>query len=434
MSQLIEQVLIEQNPHWNGISYHHTLMRTHDKEALADLTLPEIQIVTGIRRCGKSTLLQTLINHLMSQVEAKSLLYINFDDPNYLEMCNNPSSLYSIVTTAEKLTASSVSYLFLDEVQNLQSWEKYVKSVYDIKRFRKIIVTGSNAELLAGNYATLLSGRYIETRIYPLTFREFLLNNAISNRFELVKQKAKTLALLDSMLNFGSFPRIHDLPDPAVKRKLLKSYYETLLLKDCISNHAVRDTKAFINLAHYLISQAANLYSYNSLSKIIGSNETTIQNFIQILENAYFIEELKNFSYSLKTQTKAKKKIYCIDNGLITATTFKFSNNYGKLLENLIYTELRKQHKKIYFSHDAIECDFIVHEENPLAIQSCYEFTADNRERELKGLLNAMEKFSIPQGLIITYDYEENFSDRIKILPFWKWAAFPDDIPLPGLI
>lgn len=425
MNHLIEQTLIEQNPHWDGSSYHHAFTRLHDKVALADLALNEIQIVTGIRRCGKSTLLQTLINHLMQQVDAKSLLYINFDDPNYLEMCSNPSSLYSIVTTSEKLTESSVNYLFLDEVQNLASWEKYVKSVYDSKRFKKIIVTGSNADLLVGNYATLLSGRYVETRVYPLNFQELLLNNAITDRLQLIKQKPKTLALLDLMLNFGGFPRIHDLSDHVERRKLLKSYYETLLLKDCISNHAVRDIKAFINLAHYLINQTANLYSYNSLGKIIGSNETTIHNFIQILENAYFIEELKSFSYSLKAQTKAKKKIYCIDNGLITATTFKFSNNYGKLLENLIYSELKKQDKKVYFYNEAIECDFIVHDENPLAIQSCYEFTADNRTRELNGLVKAMEKFSIPQGLIITYDYEENFSDRIKILPFWKWAAFP---------
>jgi len=423
MDQLIEQILIEQNPHWEGEVYAQSLERGHNKTAIADLRLDEIQIITGIRRCGKSTLLQALINHLIRQHAAKSILYINFDDPNYAEVCENASNIYTIITTAEKLTTHTIEYLFLDEVQNVESWEKYVKSAYDNRRFKKIFVTGSNADLLTSNYAKLLSGRYIETHVYPLSFQELLINNGITNQLQLVRQKAQVLVLLDTMLNFGGFPRIYHLDDPASRRRILKSYYETILLKDCISNHDVRDVKSFINLTHYVVSQNSNLYSYNSLSRALGINEETTQNFIQILQNSYLIDELRNYSYSLKVQSRSKKKTYCIDNGLITATTFKFSNNYGKLLENLVYAELKKQYgKDIYFYQDDIGCDFIVHGENPFVIQVCYQLDLENRNREVKGLMAAMEKFSIIDGFIITYNQEEVINDNIKIVPFWKWS------------
>lgn len=226
------------------------------------------------------------------------------------------------------------------------------------------------------------------------------------------------------MLNFGGFPRVWEIKDDVARRKILQSYYETILLKDCVTNHNVRDIKAFLNLAHYLINNISSLYSYNSLHKALGTNETTIQNFIQILQDAYLIDEIKNFSFSLKQQSKAKKKIYCIDNGLINATTFKFSSNYGKLLENLVFSELKKRYQKnIYFYNDQVKCDFIIHNEDRIAIQVCYQLDPENRERELKGLLTAMQQFSIPHGLIITYNQAENITDNISALPFWKWTA-----------
>lgn len=423
---LLEQVIAEQNPHWDKVPYDHAFKRLHDKEAINDLNLEEMQIITGIRRCGKSTLLHTLINHLMTQLDPQSILYINFDDPNYIPVCNDATALYDVLTTAEKLSGHKVDYLFLDEVQNVEAWEKYVKSMYDSKRFKKIIVTGSNADLLNSDYASLLTGRYIEARLFPLTYQEVLLNNGITNRLQLIKQKPLTLKLLDDMLNFGGFPRIHDIKTEQQRRKVLKGYYEIILLKDCIKNHKVRDTRTLINLSHYLITNAATAYSYNSLSKAIQSNENTVKHFIQIFENAYFIEELKQFSYSLKKQTRMRKKTYCIDNGLITVTTFKFMDSIGKLLENLVYTELRKiPNHEIYFYNEQKECDFILHNTNkPLAVQVCYVLNPGNRDREINGLIAAMDQYSIPEGLIITYDQEETLSNNMQVVPFWKFFSF----------
>jgi predicted AAA+ superfamily ATPase len=426
MSNSYEQTISEQNPHWAGVAYTHSFKRSHEVHPLSSLELEEIQVITGIRRSGKSTLLQTLINSLMKQTDPKSILYINFDDPKYTDTLADAGSIYSIVTTAETMARQPIHYLFLDEVQNVENWETYVKSVYDMKRFKKIFVTGSNSHLLNGDYATLLSGRYLKTHIFPIAFHELLQNSGIREYHQLIKEKPTALAHVNRLLNFGGFPRIHCVNKDEQRLELLKSYYETILLKDCMANNAVRDTKMLMKLAHYLMTNPAALYSYNSLSKILGSNENTIQQFIHILQSAYFVNELKSFSYSVGEQLRSKKKIYCVDNGLITATAFKFSDNYGKLFENLVHSELQKTgHAEIYFFNDQKECDFIVHgPKKPIAIQACYQLTPENRGREIAGLMTAMEKFSIPEGVIITYDDdEEKMAGNVKVVPFWKYFS-----------
>jgi uncharacterized protein len=220
MTAFFEHTLVEQNPHWRSKRYEHALMRQNDKMAIHDLKLEEIQVITGIRRSGKSALLYTLMNHLAQQLDPKSILYINFDDPNCTDVYQNVKLLHDIIITAEKLTNQPIQYLFLDEIQNVFQWEKYVKSVYDSKRFKKIVVTGSNADLLNSDYATLLSGRYLETRLFPLSFHEILLNHQIDSPLECIKQKPRVLSLLDTLLNFGSFPRIIMLKSEEQRHRL----------------------------------------------------------------------------------------------------------------------------------------------------------------------------------------------------------------------
>lgn len=421
----LEQVLAAQNPHWNGEVYPHQFDRLHEVSCVANLSLQEIQIITGIRRSGKSTLMESMINHLMLDHAPRSILYVNLDDPNYTPFCDDPTSFYNIITTTEKLTSHAVDYLFLDEIQNMAMWEKYVKSAYDSKQFKKIIVSGSNADLLNSDYAKLLSGRYIKTHIYPLSYQELLLNKKITDQLALIKEKATALSIVDSLLSIGCFPRIHCIDNHEQQLLLLKNYYETVLLKDCVANHGIRDTAVFSKLSQYLMSTISNLYSYNSLQKILGGNENTIQQHIHILEDAYLAHEMQQYSFSLKAQSRSKKKIYCIDNGLINAVTFKFSHNYGKLFENLVYTELKKkQLGEIFYHHDIYECDFIIHDERPVqAIQVCYKLDSENQKREVNGLKSAMEKFNIAQGFIITYDDEIKIENHIHAIPFWRFFA-----------
>lgn len=425
MNTEIEQTLVAQNPHWESVAYQHQFKRLHTQKGIADLSMQEIQIITGIRRAGKSTLIESMINHLMQHYAPRSILYVNLDDPNYTPLCDDAKAFYDIITITEKLTQQKVDFIFLDEIQNIAAWEKYIKSVYDSKQFKKIVISGSNGNLLNSDYATLLSGRYIKTHIYPLSYQELLLHHKINDPLILVQKKATALSLVDSLMSMGGFPRIHCIDHHEQQLQLLKNYYETILLKDCIANHNVRDAVSFSKLSNYLINTVSSLYSYNSLYKILGGNENTIQQYVNILENAYFIHQLQQYSYSHKTQSRSKKKAYCIDNGLITAVTFQFSNNFGKLLENLVYTELKKkQFEHIYFHHDVRECDFIVHDQkNAFAVQVCYALTPENQKRELQGIQQAMEKFRLQKGIIITYDDEIQFEKNIQAIPFWKFFA-----------
>lgn len=426
--ELIEQALVEDNPHWSGSLTEQALRRTHNAQAINDLQLDEIQVVTGIRRCGKSTLLIFLIKYLIEhQIDARSILYLNLDDPNYTELCQDARHLYSVVTAAEKITGQTINYLLLDEIQNIPNWEQYIKTAYDRGRFKKILVTGSNADLLKSDYTNLLSGRYIETHLYPLNFQEVLAYNNLNDSVSLLKHKHHILRLVDDMMQFGGFPQIIQMETTDNKRHLLKNYYETLLLKDCIKNNHIRHTDLLSQLAHYLMTNISARYSYNSLSRALDSNENTIHEFLNIYHKAHLFHELKQFAFSLKTQNRSQKKIYCMDNGLINATTFRFSQNKGKLLENLVFTELLKRgHISIYYHNDQLgECDFIVHDtQQSTAIQVCYELNPDNRPREIKGLSQAMSTFNLKQGYIITYDQQQSLTDNQHIIPFWKWAGY----------
>lgn len=417
----MEKILALQNRHWNGSPYQGLFARRITGDLLRKLSLKEAQVLTGIRRSGKSTIFRLLINHLMTTVNPRSILYLNLDDPFFSEVCRDAKELYRIVETAEKLTGEKVRYLFLDEVQNVSEWQKFVKSVYDAELFAKILLTGSNAALLADDYAVLLSGRYVRDTVYPLTFQELLDLSGIGDNLLKVTEKPRVLALVEQMLQFGSFPEVIKISDPELKRDALASYYETILLKDCIANSGIRDVKRFKLLTHYLMSNVGAPYSYNSLARGVGGNENTISQFVATLNNSYLLCEVINFSYSLKEQSKARRKCYCMDNGIMNAVSFAFSENRGKLFENLVFSELYKRGNEMYFHLEQKECDYIVKRGNSLiGIQVCRDLTEMNRKREMDGLTVAMKKHNLQRGIVVTYDQEEPDDGRIAVVPFWK--------------
>lgn len=419
----MEKALLLHNKHWNNERYPDLFHRDIFDSIFKKLKLREIHVLLGIRRSGKSTLFKLLINRLSEQVDPKELLYINLDDPFFSDVWKDSKELYRVLDTAEKLTGSKVKFLFLDEIQNVMGWEKFVKSVYDAGAFKKIFITGSNSSLLKGDYAKLLSGRYITDSVYPLSFRECLTNNGIKSYLDLVSNKPKALGLLDDLLYNGSFPEVFKTKEPDLKRELLLNYYETIILKDCVANHNIRDIKTFKELSYYLISNISAPYSYNSLARAVKGNENTVKDFIDILEDSFLLKEVRNFSYSLKTQSKAKKKVYCIDNSFMNIVSFKFSENRGKLLENLVHTEfLKSGYTEVYFYNEYKECDFVLKKGKDLiAVQVSYELGGSNKDREVDGLLTTMRKLEIPKGYIISYDTEGSINENALIIPFWKF-------------
>ena len=276
--------------------------------------------------------------------------------------------------------------------------------------------------MLNSDYASLLTGRYIEQRVHPMNFQEILLARGIDDRIHMIKEKGKTLNILEEMLHFGGFPRVVSEQDHTIKRELLINYYNGILYKDCILPSEIRDTKTFLQLAHYLISNIGCLFSYKNLAESLHATDVTLKEFVHILTNSFTWFELTNFNWSLQSQTKAKKKSYIIDNGLFTAVAFQVISNEGKLLENLVFSELTKKYgDNVYFNNEKNECDFIVKDKlNIIAIQVCYELTPKNRQREIQGLNTAMEKFSSQCGYIITFNQDEVLTDKAKVIPFWK--------------
>lgn len=184
--------------------------------------------------------------------------------------------------------------------------------------------------------------------------------------------------------------------------------------------------KKFLSCRAYgaaLLTNVGTRYSYNNLTEYVGSNEHTIKDYITVLHNGFLIDEIQNFSFSLKKQARGKKKTYCVDNGLINAVVFNFFPNDGQLLENLVYNELRKSGiSDIFVYHESKECDFIINVNGQfIAIQVCHTITPKNRTREIEGLKLGMTTSRAQRGIIITYDHEETVEDNIEIIPFWKY-------------
>ncbi len=412
----MEKLILSQNKHWNK-PYSGLYDRDIFPDLVKKLDVKHIQVLQGIRRSGKSTLFKLLINHLSLEIDPQEILYVNLDDPFFIPYSDDAAKLHDVVQTGEKLTQKKIIYLFLDEVQAINGWERYVKSVYDNEAFKKIFITGSNSSLLNGDLATLLTGRYLTTKVYPLSLKEILKINDITTYMQLVEHSPKVLNIVDNMIKYGSFVEIYDNKEE-FRREILSSYYDTILLKDCVANNAIRDVKSFKELSYYLLSNVTSLYSYNSLAKAIDINDKSAKEYVSYLEDSYLIDELKHYSYSLKEQNNSKKKIYSNDNGFLSLS-YRFSENSGKMLENLVYTELIKARYEVYFYNKNFECDFIaIKEGKSIAIQVCYELHDQNRKREVGGLVKL--PFEVDGKYIITYNQSDTF-DTIIVVKFWEY-------------
>ncbi len=418
----MENAILLHNQHWQNKSFNISIKRDLLNKLLKFHSSKEIQIITGLRRSGKSSLLKLYINELIKSENPKSILFINFDDPNFSEIYQKPEKIYLIIEIAEKLTQIQVKYLFLDEIQTVTGWEKYIKSVYDAERFRKICISGSNSKLLLGDYSNLLSGRYIISKMYPLSLQEILNNYNFSDNLTILQNKPQVLNLLENCLKYGTFPEIVLKNNEQIKHEILTNYYDSILIKDCIINKNIRDNKSFKELAFYIFNNLATLYSYNSLSKATGINDISVKEYINAMQEAFLLYEISQFSFKIKKQLRSKRKLYSIDNGLITATSLNFSENKGKLFENFVFSELLKYgYDNIFLYNENKECDFIIKKDKQLiAIQAAFEINTKNREREINGLLYVQKKLQISKSFIVTLSQSERINNNISIIPIYE--------------
>lgn len=426
----MEKTLALQNPHWAGIQAPALADRHIMRNLTAKADLPHIQILTGVRRAGKSTVFRLLIKQLIeSGTNPKAILNINLDAPSYIPLWDNPNALSAIIERAESLTAVKVEYLFLDEIQQLKGWEIYVKAAYDARLFRKIYITGSNSNLLNSQYAAMLAGRYFANEIRPFSLTEILATIGVRNVLEALHNLPKVLTAVGQAVRYGSFPEItlSNATDD-IKTELLHSYFDSIVQKDCIIYNAVRDPHLFLRTANYLLLNAGNTFSLTQLGKALGSNENTMRTYLEYLTDSYILSDIRNFSFSQKETRRSAHKCYCIDNGLMQANTQRALPDTGRFLENLVHNELvQKGYTDIAFQLTNRECDFLARRQGALhAFQVCYELTPQNRDRELRGFgalttQNAATQAHPDTKTIITFSQSETIAD-IRVVPLWQWA------------
>lgn len=359
-------------------------------------------ILTGVRRCGKSTLLHQIIK------KQKKAYYLNLEDPRLEGF--DLSDFNKIEGIMNELYGGGGVYFF-DEIQNVPSWEKFIRYLIDKKE--KIVITGSNASLLSKELGTRLTGRHLRYELFPFSFQEFLK----------IRKLKPSLDSFNKYLFEGGFPEFLKQGKPEILHELLSD----IVMKDIAVRFNIKNTEVLRKIAIFLISNVGKEYSYNSIKKMFGIKSVqSVIDYLNFFEDAYLLFSIPYFSYSYQKQQVNPKKIYSIDNGFSNNNSASFSKDHGKMLENMVFLELRRRYKEIFYFQKEKECDFVIKEKEKVtqAIQVCFDFNNENKEREISGLLVALKEFKLNKGLILTLKQDDEFKiggKTIKIVPIWKW-------------
>jgi uncharacterized protein len=378
------------------------------------LSSPNILVILGIRRSGKSVFSMLLSKELKQKVG-----YINFVDERLINL--GTEDLDKALQAMYELNGD-VDFIILDEAQQVKGWELFANR---LRRTKKIIITGSDSKLLSGELATHITGRHINFVLYPFSFKELNKNIPITTK-EIAQIKNK----LKKYVEGSGFPEYQTFG-----KQMIREIYADITTKDCIQRHKIRDQKSFRELALYLTTNFASEFTYSKLAKITSLKDTnTAKRYVQFLQEAYMIKIIDRYSPKLKQQIIAPKKTYCIDQGFCNFISFNFTRNYGKKYENIVCIELlRKQSKKpeieIYYwkNHQQNEVDFVIKEKNKIIelIQVCYNIEDEKtKEREIKSLIKASKELNCNKLTIITADKdttEKINKKEVQYKPLWKW-------------
>lgn len=391
--------------------------------ALIDSLVPlaHVVIISGVRRCGKSTLMRQI---LKKHYEG-ALYFVDFEDERFVKFTAEDFNLL-YETLIEMYGLKTV--FFFDEIQNIANWELFVRRIH--REQNKVFITGSNASLLSSELSTRLTGRHIVVELLPFSFREYLLLHGVTineNSFLITQEKALLKRSFNEFVENGGMPEYLEYKNPLV----LQNVYENILYKDVITRYEIKEVKAMRELALDLLSNIGTPLSYTKLKNTLGlGSVNTVKNYIHYLENAYLIFTLDRFSYSVAQQTLLQKKVYAIDTGLVKQIAFHFSKKMGRYLENIVYLELRRRYKQIYYyktEHD-LEVDFLIREGTQVVLliqvtESLKE--PKTREREYKALVQAMQELKVDKGLILTQDEEPVSPEHpnIEVMPIYQWLC-----------
>lgn len=388
------------------------------KELEKVVSSPQIIVITGLRRVGKSTLLAQIAKKYLKH----DFYFVNFEDERLLNF--QVSNFDTLHETLISLFGEKKIFLF-DEIQNVPEWERFVRRLHD--QGYKFIVTGSNASLLSQELGTRLTGRSVRVELLPFSFREYLAFRKVKVPdlgVLTTREKGSLRKLANEYIIFGGIPDALKYPELEVHKTL----YDDVLYRDIATRYKLENVKSLKELAFYLISNAASLVSYNKLKDLLklGSVNTVIK-YVGYLENSWLFLVINKYAYSVKEQQVAPKKVYGIDTGLIKSVGFSFSENKGKLIENAVFLQLRRKQNDIYYYKTAkgYEVDFFLPKDG-LLIQSVQDFgSLETQERELRALVDTANEQRKAKNLVIVTESDKlelkREGKQIKVVPLYEW-------------
>lgn len=393
-------------------------------------------ICMGVRRCGKSTYMLQLIEQLLGNgTSAQNILYINFFDDR---LCNlTEENLYLVLEAYYSLFPGKKNvetvYCFFDEIQVVEGWESFVDRILRTEKC-EVYITGSSARMLSKEIASGMRGRSLSWELFPFSFEEFLLYREIFME-ELISTKKRLLIqnAFDEYRQCGGFPEVAGLSS-RLRVKVHQEYLHAVLFRDLIERHDISHPRAVLDLAHRLIDNTASLYSLNRLYGFLQSQghkvpKHSVTDYLNWFEDSYFFFTVRLFDASLSRSNANLKKIYCIDHAMVTSTASGVLVNSGHLLENLIFTAIRRTTESIFYyrTKNRLEVDFIVqipeHSRKFIQVSESLE-NPITRKREVKALTTAMKEQNLTTGTIVTLNDTGTIRTTagvIQVVPAWKF-------------
>ena len=412
-------------------------IESSNKDILSrDIPIPlnskKIISLVGVRRSGKSSILFDIINKLRDNITKENIIYINFEDDRlYPLTLKDLDDLLEAYFELYPNKRDEKIYLFLDEVQVVDNWEIYIRRIYDTVNLQ-LFITGSSAKLLSTEIATSLRGRTITYEIFPFSFKEYLRYKNIEVNLYSSKSLSFIKNALNSYLINGGFAETID-EDSSVSRKILSDYLELIVYKDIVDRYNITNRSLLKILNKYCFTNISTLISFNKLYNEFKSlgyklSKDTIFQYISYLEDAYTLFVVPIYRNSIKEEQRNPKKIYAVDNGFKKIYDYAIGDDISKLYENIVFLELRRKTKNIYYFKQKQEVDFYAKlEDKEILVSVSYDISdKKTRDREINGLLEAMKYFKLNKAYLITKEQKEDIiikNKTIYVVPLYKWLV-----------
>lgn len=416
-AKILKDVLLDQCDEFRAFPLG--IEREKLKSVKAALNAPHAVVISGLRRCGKSTLLAQIAKNFYKE---KDYAYVNFEDERLLSL--EVSDFQALLDMMVELFGPKKVFFF-DEIQNIPRWEMPIRRL--MNQGKKLFITGSNASLLSQEFGTKLTGRYVPIELFPFSFREYLrfMNIQLQDFSGYLRseKRAQLRKYFEQYLKKGGVPQALLFPELEIHKML----YNDVIYRDIVARYDVSAVKELKELGAFLLANGGNLISFNKLKvQLMLGSVNTIKSFMEYFEKSWLFFTMNVFDPSVRRQQIAGKKVYPIDSGFITSLGFRTSEDRGRLLENMVFLELKRRSLEPYYwrSPEGFELDFYVREKN-LLIQVCSELDDEKvRERELRALIAGKKRFPSASILLLSDRECDDITisrKRVPVVPVSEW-------------